>query len=136
MSESWGQPSYNSLYSLVKTRFADGLWEGVLDPGSGAFGHPDIAVTLDGRRCPGVTLSPIPETSQWFIEIPVPREALGDGIRTLVIRDALNNTVLESVPVIAGEGADADLRAEVALLRAEMELLKQVVRRQAVAHQP
>ncbi|MGP6087801.1 hypothetical protein [Antarctobacter jejuensis] len=117
-----------SDFTLTKTRFRDGLWEGLLVATPGIETMPEINASCETRPIAGVTVSDTSETGRWVVEVPVPVEVLGDGVRTVMIRDGRDETVLQSFCVIAGEALDDDIRAEVALLRAELNLLKRAFR--------
>lgn len=61
--------------------------------------------------------------------MPIPAEAVADGVQTFVIFDAAGSTRLGDFTLIAGEAVSDDLRAEVELLRAELDMLKRAFRR-------
>ncbi|EAU46785.1 MULTISPECIES: hypothetical protein [Salipiger] len=117
-----------SAYSLTKTRFKEGVWEGLLAADSGAP-TPEITVDFDGRPVRGVTVTETTEPGRWAVEVPVPQEAICDGVQTFAIREAASDEVLGSFTLIAGEALGDDLRAEVSLLRAELDMLKRAFRR-------
>ncbi|SMX39445.1 hypothetical protein [Maliponia aquimaris] len=114
--------------TLTKTRFREGVWEGLLVATTDADPMPEVGASLEGRPLPGVTLTRTSDPSRWVVEVPVPVEALGDGVKTILIRDARSEEVLASFALIAGEALADDIRAEVALLRAELDLLKRAFR--------
>ncbi|MBE9636093.1 hypothetical protein [Salipiger mangrovisoli] len=116
-----------SDYILTKTRFREGVWHGLLAGPAGS--QPEIDVTLDDAPVRGVTLAAMTEPGRWALEVPVPLEAVGDGVRTFLIREAASGAVLDSFTLIAGEALGDDIRAEMALLRAELDLLKRAFRR-------
>jgi hypothetical protein len=118
-----------SAYSLTKTRFQEGLWQGLLRAEGGAVVPPDIMVTLRDKAVSGVTVTETQEPGRWAVEVPVPMEAVGDGVQTFLIRDVNTDTVLDSFTLIAGEALADDIRAEVELLRAELDMLKRAFRR-------
>lgn len=64
---------------------------------------------------------------QWQVEGDIGTGVLTEGTRTVVIRG--EGQVLDALTVIAGLGAQDDLRAEVDALRAELALLKAAFRR-------
>ncbi|WP_136439462.1 hypothetical protein [Pacificoceanicola onchidii] len=117
-----------SNFELTKTRFREGIWEGLLTTQVKDAGAPDISVTLRDQSLHGVTVTEAGETS-WVVEIPVPLEALGDGVQTFLITDANTEVLLDSFTLIAGEVMGDDIRAEVELLRAELDMLKRAFRR-------
>ena len=114
---------------LTKTRLLAGVWEGVL---TGApEGTPVLAVTHLGQPVPGVTLTARPEGG-WDVSIPVPVGAIADGVQTILIADPVTGEALDSFALIAGEALDGDFRAELDLLRAELDMLKRAFRRHCV----
>ena len=116
-------------YSLTKTRFRDGLWEGLLIATGETRGDPEIAVTLHGAPVRGVAVAATAEPGRWVLEVPVPVEAVGDGVQTFLILDMRRDTVLTSFSLLGGEALSEDMRAEMALLRAELDMLKRAFRR-------
>lgn len=118
-----------SGFTLTKTRFRDGVWEGLLIAGPGNDRPPEVVASLEERPVHGVIVADTAEQGRWVVEVPVPVEALGDGVRTVLIRDSRDDELLDSFTVIAGEALDEDIRAEVALLRAELDLLKRSFRK-------
>jgi hypothetical protein len=117
-----------TLLHLTPTRLLAGVWEGLLTAPEGA--SPRLAVTHLGQAIEGVALSPH-TGGQWSVRIPVPPDTISDGVQTFVIADADTGATLASFTLIAGEPLAEDLRAEIALLRAELDMLKQAFRRHA-----
>ena len=115
-----------SELTLTKTRMISGVWEGVL---TGVVGTdaPDLKVTHFGNPVPDVSV--LQESGNWFVRIPVPRESVADGMQTFVITDTATDTVLNSFALYAGDALAEDIRAEMDLLRAELDMLKQAFRR-------
>ena len=115
----------NRQVSLTKTRIRSGLWEGVL---SGPTAQPELQVTLHGVPLIGVTIAEL-SAGQWSVSVPIPAEALNEGVQTFLIRDAADDLVLAHFTVVTGVAMEDDLRAEIDLLRAELDLLKRSFRR-------
>ncbi|MFN6978331.1 MAG: hypothetical protein ACK4OP_09420 [Gemmobacter sp.] len=115
---------------LTATRVRAGVWEAVL---SGAGDTPPaVTVEHDGRTVTGVSLSPLPDAAgSYALRVPIPAEAVADGVQTIVVH-AGEGGVLGHVAIVAGAALEADLRAEVELLRAELDLLKRAFRRHCV----
>jgi hypothetical protein len=65
----------------------------------------------------------------WFLRLPVPADRLDDGVQTFLLRDRDGGQTLGHFSIVAGLPLEADLRAEIDLLRAELDLLKRVFRR-------
>jgi hypothetical protein len=118
-----------SDYSLTKTRFLEGTWEGLVSAARADAPTPEIVVTLHDCPLRGVTLSETTSPGRWALQVPVPAQALGDGVMTFLITEARSEALLDSFTVIAGEALAEDIRAEVELLRAELDLLKRAFRR-------
>jgi hypothetical protein len=116
---------------LTKTRLIDGIWEGLLT-GAAPGAAPALAVTHLGQAVPGVTVTPMAEGGGWLVRVPLPAAAIADGVQTILIAEAATEVVLERVTVIAGDPLDEDIRAEMDLLRAELDMLKRAFRRHCV----
>ncbi len=69
---------------------------------------------------------------QWGLRVPIPADAIADGVQTLLVIEAASGRVLEKITIIAGEALADDIRAEVDLLRAELDMLKRAFRRHCV----
>lgn len=67
--------------------------------------------------------------------IPVPNEAVADGVQNFVIFDSATGEKLGDFTLICGEISGDDLRVEVELLRAELDMLKRAFRRHCVETQ-
>ncbi len=116
---------------LTRTRLVAGMWEGLLTGPDGAA--PRLAVTHLGQALDGVQVSPH-AAGQWIVRIPIAASLISDGVQTFLIADADDGTLLDSFTLIAGDALDQDIRAELSLLRAELEMLKNAFRRHAAAH--
>lgn len=114
------------MAQLIREGLRAGVWHGlVLGTES-----PVIEVLLHGEPVPDVSIT-AEEAQRHRLAVPVPPEALEEGIQTFVIRDG-GGTVLGHFTIGAGNGMEADLRAEIDLLRAELELLKRAFRRHCI----
>lgn len=109
--------------TLTPTRFQNGLWEGLIS----AQAEPRVEALYLAEPLPDVAVEHT--TEGWSLRVPVPMAALSDGVHTIVIMDTQTRQKLGDFTIIAGSPAAAGLQAEVALLRAELDMLKQVVRR-------
>lgn len=118
-----------SEMKVTKTKMQSGVWRGIV---TGATDTPHLAVTHLDDEVPNVRLSAAGEEGAWSLEIPIPDDAISDGVQTLLIRDQATGAKLDSITLIAGEALGDDLRAEVDLLRAELDMLKRAFRRHCV----
>ena len=116
---------------LPRKRLAEGVWEGLLS--SRAPSAPRLLLrlrdellgvpeTVEETAAPG-------EPNRWLVRFRFPIERLSAGVQTFVIEDAATGDALAHETIFAGEMVDEDIRAEVSLLRAELDLLKRAFRR-------
>lgn len=115
---------------LTKTRIRAGVWEGVL---TGAKTPPDIIVTHNAKEIDGPVLRDDPDNDgQFRLSVPIPVELLSDGVQTFLIADKATGDRLAAFSVVTGQPLDEDFRAEMELLRAELDMLKRAFRRHCV----
>jgi hypothetical protein len=114
--------------TLTQTRIASGNWEGVLT-GSGSAGA--LEALHDGRKLEGLSVTPIPgEAGSYRVQLPIPVTVLSEGVQTVLFQ--VGGEVLANFTLVAGVPLEEDLRAEISLLRAELDLLKTAFRRHVV----
>lgn len=115
---------------LTKTRIQAGFWEGVLNVRAQGNYQPEVKVTHLEKPLDGVDLREDPEVEgRFLLRIAIPAELLTDGVQSFVIRDARSDEKLSSFAIITGEPAEDDIRTELDLLRAELDMLKRAFRR-------
>jgi len=115
---------------LIKTGIRAGVWKGVL---TGAPEQPDITVTHLSHPVAGASLREDPDTpGQYLVEVPIPAELLSEGVQTFVISERETEARLASFAIITGQPVDEDFRAELDLLREELDMLKRAFRRHCV----
>tara|TARA_R110002124_G_scaffold104955_5_gene255476 strand:- start:54 stop:425 length:372 start_codon:yes stop_codon:yes gene_type:complete len=119
-----------STLELTKTKMQQGVWQGVITGADETA--PKIEVTHQTRKIDGVELAHNDSANHWLLSITIPPEAIADGVQTLMIRDAATNTDLGHITLMAGEVLGDDIRAEMDLLRAELDMLKRAFRRHCV----
>ncbi len=112
--------------TLTQTRIFEGWWEGVLD---GAIDEaPAVEAWHLDQRLGGVEVQPMPGgKGKQMVRFPIPTLILSEGVQTVLFR--LGDEVLAHLTLIAGVPMEEDLRAEISLLRAELDLLKRAFRR-------
>ena len=115
---------------LIKTRMIPGVWEGVL---SGVDGPPPaIGATHLGEPIEGVTVERDLTDAHWVVHVPVPAHLLSDGVQTFLITDTATGETLNSFSLLSGDALAGDIRAEITLLREELDMLKSAFRRHCV----
>lgn len=117
------------MTTLTKTSLIGGVWEGVL---SGTAGGAEPKVLVTHLMNPVTDVSVSKDGDNWRICVPVPVASIADGVQTFVISDAETGDVLNSFAILAGEAVAEDMRAELDLLRGELDLLKRAFRRHCV----
>ncbi|MBZ0123511.1 MAG: hypothetical protein K8F31_06455, partial [Roseovarius sp.] len=115
--------------TLTKTRLFEGVWEGVLTRESGGNEAPEIEVTHLQEPLAGVEVIARPQDRLWVLRVPVPPEAIADGVQTFVIADRATGERIGDFALMSGDALAYDIRAEVTLLREELDLLKRAFRR-------
>ena len=118
-----------SELKLTKTRLFEGVWEGVLCDPAKAPDAPAVEVTHLQQPVQGVAVIALDLPGEWVLRVPIPPETIADGVQTYVIRALGSGQVLDSFTLMAGDALSYDIRAEIGLLREELDLLKRAFRR-------
>ncbi|SHI58051.1 hypothetical protein [Wenxinia saemankumensis] len=123
---------------LTRTRIAGGTWEAVLTRSGRAEAPPRLEVSHLGEAVPGLEMHEL-SPGEWALRLPIPPALIADGVQTFVVRDLGaaagiggaqgEGAVLNTFTLVVGEPLAHDLRAEIDLLRAELDLLKRAFRR-------
>ncbi len=119
-----------STLKLTKTRMLEGMWQGIIT-GSGDD-KPDIAVTHDNVNVPDFKLVKSDTADHWSLTIPVPATAIADGIHVILVTDNEAGQKIGDIVIIGDDVTNIDQRAELELLRAELEMLKRAFRRHCI----
>lgn len=119
-----------SQTTVTKTAFARGVWSGVVF----SKDEPKIRVAHEGRDIEGVELTKTEKKSEWELKFALPLECIGDGTQTFTIEDTLSGDILESVTMLSGDVLLDDVRVEMSMLRAEVNMLKGIIRRHLRRH--
>lgn len=113
---------------LIETGLRQGVWEGLLVGAPRSDSGPDVVALHQDREVEGVELTPV-DDGRWRVRVPVPSDAVTDGVQTVLLMDKTDDAKLAHFTIIAGAPASDDMRAEIELLRAELDLLKRAFRR-------
>lgn len=117
-----------SALEVTETRFRNGVWEAIV---KGSGDRPDLQVRHQDRPVETYDLTQN-DAGAWVLRIPIPQDTIAEGVQTFLICDSSGETRLADFTLIAGEAVADDLRAEVELLRAELDMLKRAFRRHCV----
>lgn len=115
---------------LTKTRLVAGVWEGILT-GAGTT-PPALALRHRDEITPGIEVVVDPHGEGWVVRAPIPFDRVSDGLQTFVITDEASDEPLASFAVVAGSDLEQDLRADMEMMRAELDMLKRAFRRHCV----
>lgn len=124
-----------SNLTLTKTRLLEGVWEGRLTCEGKNAAQPDIEVTHLEQPIPGVEVIKGDAGGSWTVRVPIPVNVIADGVQTFLIHDRRGGEVLDSFTLLAGDALAHDIRAEVTLLREELDMLKRAFRRHCIDSQ-
>lgn len=118
-----------TAWTLTKTRLFEGVWEGVLTYEGAGNPVPEILVTHLQEPIPNVDVQADKEEECWVLRVPIPVDRIADGVQTFLITDAATDTTLGSFALMSGDALSYDIRAEITLLREELDMLKRAFRR-------
>ncbi|MEP1585361.1 MAG: hypothetical protein ABJR46_09695 [Tateyamaria sp.] len=119
-----------STLTLTPTKMRYGIWQGLVQ--QDGTGVPQIKVTHLDKTVPEVKIEETGKDGEWLIQVPIPAEAIADGVQVFVLTDTTDDEKLGQFTLIAGEALGDDIRGEVELLRAELDMLKRAFRRHCV----
>lgn len=115
------------MADLIRSTIFEGIWEGHVQ---GFDEMPIIRVSFRGDDMPDVSIGAV-EPGLWSVQMPIPPHAICDGIQNFIVHTETGDEI-GSFSIIAGEAVDHDLRTEIGLLRAELDLLKKAFRRHVI----
>ncbi|MFZ3582088.1 hypothetical protein ACOI1H_07960 [Loktanella sp. DJP18] len=113
--------------TLTKSRIIGGVWTGILT-GHAGDDAPTLSLTHKGEPLTGLT-SVRQDDGTWRVDAPIPADRIADGVQTFVIADTTGGDTLASFAFLAGESLAEDIRAEMDLMRDELDMLKRAFRR-------
>lgn len=112
--------------TLTRVRLQGGRYEGLF------VGAVDTAVEAlhEGRVIAVAQVVP-DETApgRFRVALDLPASVIGEGVQVITLRSTLSGATLDRITLMSGAPLDEDIRAEVALLRDELEMLKRAFRR-------
>lgn len=119
--------------TLTPMHLIEGVWQGMLTA-SGVNGNyqPEIKVFHLENQIDGVEIIEQQENKEWVVRVPLPIGTISDGVQTYLVNDARTGDKLASFSIIAGDPLGDDIRSEIDLLRAELDMLKKSFRRHCI----
>ncbi len=113
--------------TLTRLRIHVGAYEAEVTGPDGTTAAPEVVVLHQSLPLPDVTL--VRGGGGWLLRAPIPPELLSDGVQSFLVKDELTGDTLDAFAIVTGTPLEDDIRAEVALLREELDLLKRAFRR-------
>lgn len=111
---------------LIQSAIAEGRWQAVIVSDRA---DPVVEIWHQGMRLQGVQIAPqTGAVDRYQVSFPIPAELLHDGVQTFVVQSG-DGAQIGRFCILTGTPLDQDLRAEIDLLRAELDLLKKAFRR-------
>jgi len=115
--------------TLTRVRLQGGRYEGLYS-GPGA---PDVEALHEGRVIARAEVAEeATQPGRWRVALDLPATVIGEGVQVIMLRASPSATVLDRITLMAGAPLDEDIRADLALLRDEVEMLKRAFRRHCV----
>lgn len=112
--------------SLTRVRLQGGRYDALF---SGAA-DTVLEAVHEGKVVTVAQLAPDETTPGRFrVALDLPPSVIGEGVQVVTLRSAASGAALDRITLMAGAPLDEDIRAEVALLRDELEMLKRAFRR-------
>lgn len=112
--------------SLQRTALKAGRYEATLE----APGQVPVLEFVHLEKV--VAVARLTETDQegrYHVSADLPPVVLSDGVQVVALRSAADGRVLDRLTFLMGDALQGDFRAEISLLREELELLKSAFRR-------
>lgn len=120
-------------FRLDKKQIANGAYEGLLRARSKGTPTPALELLHLGNVVAEPTLAPMGDDSDlWQVTVDIPSAFLVDGVQTFLFVLKGDTEILDRFSVITGEPLEEDLRAEIELLRDELDMLKRAFRRHCI----
>jgi len=104
-----------------------GVWHGVF---VGSDTQPDLEVRHLDRTISEISISQ--GEGHWSVQVPIPSDAISDGVHNFAVFNKADGQAIADFTLVAGEPLGDDIRTEVELLRAELDMLKRAFRRHCV----
>jgi len=112
--------------TLVQVRLQDGRYEGILTAPKAA----ELEVVHGGKVVAMAEVSADDARPGSFrVKAALPATVLCDGVQVIAIRSQASGEILDRITLMSGAMLDEDIRADLAMLRDELEMLKRAFRR-------
>ena len=113
---------------LTEIQFSEGAWTALVDGKWQGDSVPEFIVSLQGKNVSRLKAELKSKSKRYELSVPIPSGAIAKGLHTVIISLVGSSDTLAKIPIIAGDVLYEDIRAEVCLLREELDLLKRAFR--------
>ncbi len=114
------------VVELTRIGLQGGRYEGVMVSPE----LPPVIEAVHRERVIGTAeVSPAEGDDRFRVVFELPGSVVSDGVQVVSLRSAVDGEVLDRITLMAGSAIEEDVRAELALVRDELEMLKRVFRR-------
>ena len=117
-------------FELIRTCLKNGRYEGTLTTSGRRVKVPALQITLPDSSLMDVEITR--DGKGWALKADLPDFPLTEGVQTYHVRVVGTGEILDSFAVIAGDPATDDLRGDLELLRAELDMLRRAFRAHVV----
>lgn len=115
--------------TLTRLSIRAGIYEAEVSSPGGTTAPPEVVIIHQSLPLPDITLTRDGTEGAWRLRAPIPPELLSDGVQSFLVKDEVTGDTLDAFAIVTGTPLEDDIRAEVALLREELDLLKRAFRR-------
>lgn len=117
-------------FLLNKKQIVGGKYIGLMRAKGKGNPTPALEMLHLGSVVGSVAVAPVgTDGDNWEVTATIPTELLTDGVQTFLLVVEGDTVILDRFSIITGEPLEDDLRAEIELLRAELDMLKRAFRR-------
>ena len=110
---------------LIDSRVRDGLWTARVE--GGTRGVPGLELVLGDRTLAVAELTQ--QGTGWLASCALPADILSDGVQVIAVRAAATGAMVGQIVLQLGAHLPDNMQADLALLRAELDMLKAAFRR-------
>jgi len=112
--------------TLVQLRLQDGRYEGLMTAQSAEA----VELLHAGKVIANATVTANDsQPGTYTVTADLPATVLSEGVQVVALRAQGSGAVLGRITLMSGSALDEDIRAELALVRDELEMLKRAFRR-------
>lgn len=120
-------------FRLNKKQIVGGTYVGILRARGKGNATPALEMIHLGNVVGAVSVEPVgSDGDNWEVRADIPKEYLMDGVQTFLFVLENKTEILDRFSVITGEPLEEDLRAEIQLLREELDMVKRAFRRHCI----